>query len=149
MPQEIYEIIALGARWWFILLGVLIVLRAFGWLRRDSRRAKRRLRLGNKDFVVYTIRRAVDVLLIFQIPLDDQAVIEGKRRLYPLFRLLFVLRNENADGRTKVRWLDDDGIFQPRRNPLEQKRAPLLVVLLVHTDIIERRHTQAFHNDFC
>ena len=44
MPQEIYEIIALGARWWFILLGVLIVLRAFGWLRRDGRRAKRRLR---------------------------------------------------------------------------------------------------------
>lgn len=69
MPQEIYEIIALGARWWFILLGVLIVLRAFGWLRRDSRRAKRRLRqlpdagmvgemvviIGNKDMKAGTV----------------------------------------------------------------------------------------------
>ena len=44
MPADIYEIIALGARWWFLLLGALIVLRAFGWLRRDSKRTKRRLR---------------------------------------------------------------------------------------------------------
>lgn len=44
MPADIYEIIALGARWWFLLLGALIVLRAFGWLRRDARRKKRRLR---------------------------------------------------------------------------------------------------------
>ena len=44
MPADIYEIIALGARWWFLLLGALIVLRAFGWLRRDNRRTKRRLR---------------------------------------------------------------------------------------------------------
>ena len=44
MPEHIYEILALGARWWFILLGALIVLRSFGWLRRDGKRARRRLR---------------------------------------------------------------------------------------------------------
>lgn len=44
MPENIYEIISLGARYWFALLGVLIVWRAFRWLRKDRRANHRRLR---------------------------------------------------------------------------------------------------------
>lgn len=44
MPENIYEIIALGARYWFALLGVLIVWRSFRWLRRDRREKHRRLK---------------------------------------------------------------------------------------------------------
>lgn len=44
MPENIYEIISLGARYWFALLGVLIVWRAFSWLRKDRRAKHRRLR---------------------------------------------------------------------------------------------------------
>lgn len=44
MPENIYEIVALGARYWFALLGVLIVWRSFHWLRRDRREKHRRLR---------------------------------------------------------------------------------------------------------
>ena len=44
MPEAYYEILALGARYWFVLLGVMIVLRAFLWLRKDRREKHRRLR---------------------------------------------------------------------------------------------------------
>ncbi len=44
MPEAYYEIISLGARYWFILLGVLIVLRSFLWLKKDRREKHRRLR---------------------------------------------------------------------------------------------------------
>lgn len=44
MPEEIYEVIALGARYWFVLLGGLIVWRSFRWLRKDRRAKHRRLR---------------------------------------------------------------------------------------------------------
>ncbi len=44
MPEEIYEVIALGARYWFALLGGLIVWRSFRWLRKDRRAKHRRLR---------------------------------------------------------------------------------------------------------
>lgn len=37
MPENVYEVISLGARYWFILLGVLLVLRTFRWLRRDRK----------------------------------------------------------------------------------------------------------------
>lgn len=44
MPEKIYEIISLAARYWFALLGVVIVLQSFTWLRRDRREKHRRLR---------------------------------------------------------------------------------------------------------
>ena len=44
MSSAWYELLALAARYWFILLGVLIVLRAFRWLRRDRADKHRRLR---------------------------------------------------------------------------------------------------------
>ena len=44
MPDEIYEIISLAARYWFALLGLLIVWRSFSWLRKDRRAKHRRLR---------------------------------------------------------------------------------------------------------
>lgn len=44
MPENIYEIISLGARYWFALLGLLIVWRSFRWLRRDRREKHRRLK---------------------------------------------------------------------------------------------------------
>lgn len=45
MPSEIYEVIAQGARYWFLFLMVLIVWRSFRWYRRDKRQAKKRRRL--------------------------------------------------------------------------------------------------------
>lgn len=44
MPENIYEILALTARYWFALLGIMIVWRAFGWLRKDRRAKHRRLK---------------------------------------------------------------------------------------------------------
>lgn len=44
MPENIYEIISLGARYWFALLGVLIVWRAFRWLRKDRQAKHSRLK---------------------------------------------------------------------------------------------------------
>ena len=44
MRSDLYQIIALGARYWFALLGVLIVVRSFLWLHRDHREKHRRLR---------------------------------------------------------------------------------------------------------
>ena len=44
MPENIYEIISLAARYWFALLGVVIVWRAFRWLRKDRKANHRRLR---------------------------------------------------------------------------------------------------------
>ncbi len=45
MPSEIYEVIAQGARYWFLFLMALIVWRSFRWYRRDRRQAKKRRRL--------------------------------------------------------------------------------------------------------
>ncbi len=45
MPDELYEIIALAARYWFLLLMVLIAWRSFRWFARDRRKYKRRLKL--------------------------------------------------------------------------------------------------------
>lgn len=42
MSPEVYEVLALALRYWFAALGVLIVWRAFAWLRRD-RAAKHRM----------------------------------------------------------------------------------------------------------
>lgn len=44
MPENVYEIISLGARYWFAFLGLLIVWRAFWWLRKDRRAKHRRLK---------------------------------------------------------------------------------------------------------
>lgn len=44
MPEQIYEVVALGARYWFILLGVIIVLRSFRWLIHDRGEKHRRVR---------------------------------------------------------------------------------------------------------
>lgn len=44
MPEKMYEIISLAARYWFALLGAVIVLQSFTWLRRDRREKHRRLR---------------------------------------------------------------------------------------------------------
>ncbi len=44
MSSEIYEVLSLAARYWFTFLGVLIVWRAFRWLRKDRRAKHRRLK---------------------------------------------------------------------------------------------------------
>lgn len=44
MPENIYEILSMGARYWFALLGLLIVWRSFRWLRKDRRAKHRRLK---------------------------------------------------------------------------------------------------------
>ena len=45
MPTEVYEIIAQGARYWFLFLMALIVWRSYRWYRKDRRQYKKRLRL--------------------------------------------------------------------------------------------------------
>lgn len=45
MPKEIYEVIAQGARYWFLFLMLLIVWRSYRWYRRDKKQAKKRLKL--------------------------------------------------------------------------------------------------------
>jgi hypothetical protein len=45
LPDELYEIIALAARYWFLLLMVLIAWRSYRWYARDRKKNKRRLRL--------------------------------------------------------------------------------------------------------
>lgn len=44
MPEEIYEVVSLGMRYWFVFLGVMIVLRAFRWLMKDRQARHQRLR---------------------------------------------------------------------------------------------------------
>ena len=44
MSAEVYEVLALAMRYWFAALGVLIVWRAFAWLRRDRSARHRMLR---------------------------------------------------------------------------------------------------------
>ena len=44
MPAQAYEIVALGARYWFAFLGVVIVWRSFIWLRKDARQRRKRLK---------------------------------------------------------------------------------------------------------
>lgn len=45
MPSEIYEVVAQGARYWFLFLMALIAWRSWRWYRRDKRQMKKRLRL--------------------------------------------------------------------------------------------------------
>lgn len=45
MPDEIYEVISQGARYWFLFLMVLIVWRSYRWLARDRKQRRKRLRL--------------------------------------------------------------------------------------------------------
>lgn len=44
MPDEVYELLARGARYWFLLLMALIVWRSMSWYLRDDRNYKKRLR---------------------------------------------------------------------------------------------------------
>lgn len=44
MSDELYEVLALAMRYWFILLGVLIVLRAFAWQWHEHRVRHQRLK---------------------------------------------------------------------------------------------------------
>lgn len=44
MPQELYEILAQGASYWFAFLGIVIVWRSFAWLRKDGRARRKRVR---------------------------------------------------------------------------------------------------------
>ncbi len=45
MPDEIYEVVAQGARYWFLLLMGLIVWRSLRWLMKDRRQRRKRLKL--------------------------------------------------------------------------------------------------------
>ena len=45
MPDEIYELIAQGARYWFLFLMALIVWRSWRWYRKDKKQAKKRRKL--------------------------------------------------------------------------------------------------------
>ncbi len=44
MSAQAYELLALGARYWFAFLGVIIVWRSFMWLRKDAKIRRKRLR---------------------------------------------------------------------------------------------------------
>ncbi len=44
MSDEVYAVVAQAMRYWFVAVGVLIVLRSFLWLRRDRKARHRRLR---------------------------------------------------------------------------------------------------------
>lgn len=44
MSADVYEVISLGARYWFAFLGILIVWRSFRWLRKDRKAKHRRLK---------------------------------------------------------------------------------------------------------
>lgn len=45
MPREMYEIVASAARYWFLFLMVLIVLRSFLWYRKDQKQHKKQRKL--------------------------------------------------------------------------------------------------------
>ncbi|MBE0600553.1 MAG: hypothetical protein IH607_02115, partial [Firmicutes bacterium] len=45
MPDELYEIFALAARYWFLLLMILIAWRSYRWYAKDRKKFKRRLKL--------------------------------------------------------------------------------------------------------
>lgn len=45
LPKDIYEIVAHGARYWFLFLMILITWRSYRWLRRDQKQAKKRRKL--------------------------------------------------------------------------------------------------------
>lgn len=45
MPDQIYEVVSQGARYWFLFLMVLIVWRSYRWLARDRKQRKKRLKL--------------------------------------------------------------------------------------------------------
>ena len=45
MPDNIYEVLAQGARYWFLFWMALIVWRSWRWYRKDRRAAKKRLKL--------------------------------------------------------------------------------------------------------
>ena len=45
MPDNIYEVVAQGARYWFLFLMALIVWRSWRWYRKDKKKAKKRLKL--------------------------------------------------------------------------------------------------------
>ena len=45
MPSEIYEVVALGARYWFLFLMATIVWRSYRWFAKDRRQRKKRLKL--------------------------------------------------------------------------------------------------------
>ena len=44
MPAKLYEVLSLGMRYWFVLLGVAIVLYSYLWLMRDRHARSKRLR---------------------------------------------------------------------------------------------------------
>ena len=44
MSDQLYEMLANGLRYWFVLLGALIVARSFLWLRRDRKEQHERVR---------------------------------------------------------------------------------------------------------
>ena len=45
MPDAIYELVAQGARYWFLFLMTLIVWRSWRWYRKDKRAARKRMKL--------------------------------------------------------------------------------------------------------
>lgn len=45
VPDAIYEVVAQGARYWFLFLMLLIAWRSYRWYRRDSRKQKQRKKL--------------------------------------------------------------------------------------------------------
>ena len=82
MPADIYEIIALGARWWFLLLGALIVLRAWRISAVDSGRAKKLRRLSAQTGII-----------------GELLVTEGSERARPGMRYPVTLEGAIGSGR--------------------------------------------------
>ena len=83
MPEELYEILAQGASYWFAFLGVVIVWRSFAWLRKDGRLRRKR------------VRQLPDAGLVGEmvVILGNEALPEGTLLPLPLEGVLGSLRS--------------------------------------------------------
>lgn len=75
---KIYEVLALAMRYFFTLLGVMIVWRAFSWLRKDRRQTHKRLRqLPDAGTIgIFTVEAGSDDLAAGEvIPVPHEGVL--------------------------------------------------------------------------
>ena len=142
MPDNVYEVIAQGARYWFLFWMALIVWRSWRWYRKDRRAAKKRLKLlpdagfvgemvvvdGGDDVARGTVYRVPTEGTLGTARTNDLCVqAEGVERRHLWFRfddrkgLLVEPFGKNAvhvDGQD----------FQSRRQPLYMAHGSWLVV---------------------
>jgi len=142
VPDNIYEVVAQGARYWFLFLMALIVWRSWRWYRKDQKQAKKRLKLlpdaGYVGEMVVVegggVLQAGDVLMVPRegtvgsLRTNDLCVqADGVDRRHAWFRFddrkgLMV----EPFGKNQIKV--DGGSFQSRREPLYMGHGSWLVV---------------------